>query len=245
LNTPTAFVSQQGAVRALDEHGLARPHRRVHNRHDLADVRRQPLGVAQVLPRHHLDVPARVGLQVRADGALALDQERQLRAEASGVSQVARAQSHSRHFVHVAGADAAAGGPNRLATAPRLLGPIQQQVEGQHQVGALAHQQPVRAHAARVQHAQLLQQNRGVQGHAAADHAGRVGVEDARGHQVQREAPLGVDDRVAGVVAALRPNGYLGARRQQVDDLPLALVAPLPAHDGNNWHALPSPNDSV
>ena len=62
------------------------------------------------------------------------------------------------------------------------------------------------------------------------DHSGRQKAELER---------LAVDDeRVAGVVAALETHHNIGARRQPVDDLALALVAPLGADHGDIRHPL-------
>ena len=44
------------------------------------------------------------------------------------------------------------------------------------------------------------------------------------------------DDRVAGVVAALEADHQVGLLGEQVDDLPLPLVAPLGAHDHETRH---------
>ena len=44
------------------------------------------------------------------------------------------------------------------------------------------------------------------------------------------------DDRVAGVVAALEADDDVGVLGEQVDDLALALIAPLGADDHDAWH---------
>jgi hypothetical protein len=44
------------------------------------------------------------------------------------------------------------------------------------------------------------------------------------------------DDRVTGVVAALKANDHLGFLGDEVDDLPLALIAPLGANYDYAWH---------
>ena len=64
---------------------------------------------------------------------------------------------------------------------------------------------------------------------ALAHHAGR---------QQRQLVDLAVDDqRVAGIVAALEADHHIGALRQPVDDLALALVAPLRADDHHIGHA--------
>ena len=45
------------------------------------------------------------------------------------------------------------------------------------------------------------------------------------------------DDRVAGVVAALEADDRGSPLGEEVDDLPLALVAPLGSDYDHSWHA--------
>ncbi len=53
--------------------------------------------------------------------------------------------------------------------------------------------------------------------------------QDAGRHDVQRELRLADLDRVPGIVAAAEPRDDAVVAREQVDDAPLALVAPLNA----------------
>ena len=53
---------------------------------------------------------------------------------------------------------------------------------------------------------------------------------------MELEHLLAADDRVAGVVAALEADHGVGLLAEQVDDLPLALVAPLGADYHESWH---------
>ena len=72
----------------------------------------------------------------------------------------------------------------------------------------------------------------GMQHHAVADQAQRVGAQDAGRNQVQ-DGLLAVDDqRVAGVVAALEAHDGADFLGEQIDDLALAFIAPLgPEYD--------------
>ena len=72
---------------------------------------------------------------------------------------------------------------------------------------------------------------------AVADHAALAGVEDPGRDQVELPRLAVADDRVAGVVAALEAHDGVGVLGEQVDDLALALVAPLGADDHDAWHA--------
>ena len=61
-------------------------------------------------------------------------------------------------------------------------------------------------------------------------------MQDPGGNQVQHEALPAHDHGVARVVAAVVAGHDLDARREQVDDLALALVAPLGACDHDVRH---------
>ena len=73
----------------------------------------------------------------------------------------------------------------------------------------------------------LGEERRRIDDDAVADHAGDAGMQNAGRQQTQDElAAVGVDG-VTGVVAALIARDDREVRRQQVDDLALAFVAPL------------------
>ena len=63
-----------------------------------------------------------------------------------------------------------------------------------------------------------------------------MGVQDAAGDELQGVALVANHHRVAGVVASLVANDEAVLLRQQVDDLGLALVAPLGADDDGDRH---------
>ena len=67
--------------------------------------------------------------------------------------------------------------------------------------------------------------------HAVADEAAHVLVQDAGGNQREDGLAPVDDERVARVVAALEASDGGGALGQQIDDLALALIAPLRADD--------------
>ena len=61
-------------------------------------------------------------------------------------------------------------------------------------------------------------------------------MEDPGGDQMQDEALLTDEDGVAGVVAAVVAGHHLHLVGEQVDDLPLPLVAPLGTGDDDVGH---------
>jgi hypothetical protein len=88
----------------------------------------------------------------------------------------------------------------------------------------------------------LLDQRPGVEHHAVADHRELARPHDARGQQ-RELVDLAVDDqRVPGIVAALEARDHVGPLGEPVDDLALALVAPLGADDHHVAHGLPPPD---
>ena len=72
----------------------------------------------------------------------------------------------------------------------------------------------------------------GIEHHAVADHR-QGAADDPRGQQRQFVGLVADDQRVAGIVPALEAGDDVGPARQPVDDLALALVAPLGADHGD------------
>ena len=137
----------------------------------------------------------------------------------------------------------------RRATLSAYAGPIPREVvpifrlprlaSGEHVELAVVRQDEVRAvadhQAALDEDAELLElldlgeQRRRIDHHPVAEHADRVRVEDARGNQPQHELRARDEDRVPRVVAALVPGHGREMWSEQIDELALALVAPLRA----------------
>ena len=90
-----------------------------------------------------------------------------------------------------------------------------------------------RGHAAGFELVQLLEQGLGRQHHAVADQALNAVAQHARRDQVQHGFLTIDDERMAGIVPALKADHGCGLIGEQIDDLALALVAPLGAdnHD--------------
>ena len=107
----------------------------------------------------------------------------------------------------------------------------------QDQVRAVREQQVVAdLHAEALELAHFLFERHGVHHHPVPDDAENARVQDARGNQVQHEALPVHDHGVARVVAAVVASHHLHPGREQVDDLALALVAPLGACDDDIRH---------
>ena len=96
---------------------------------------------------------------------------------------------------------------------------------------SLISQPAIDGDAAARQLVDLGEQRLRIDHHAVADEAHDAGMQDAGGNQVQHELLAVHVDGVSGVVAALIPRDGREVRRQHVDDLAFALVAPLRAQN--------------
>ena len=76
-----------------------------------------------------------------------------------------------------------------------------------------------------------------IEHHAVADHRQRAG-DDPRGQQAELVGGVADHQRVPGVVSALEAHHHVGTAGEPVDDLALALIAPLGADHGDVGQAL-------
>jgi hypothetical protein len=245
---------EQGGLGALEDHRLVAVERFPAEPRRVGDVRLQAVPVADVLLGHRVQVEARVGgVADRLPGGLAVALSRllaqlaalhrefaqrlllagqrraDLRPQDLLVEQVLDADPEPQGLVGVAGADAAARGAQRELAQLQLSGRVEQHVVGHDQVGIGGDLQVADIDPAPTQPVDLAEQDARVEHHPVADCAGLLGIEDPRGDQVELELLAVADDRVPGVVAALKAHDHLGALGKQVGDLALALVAPLRA----------------
>ena len=93
----------------------------------------------------------------------------------------------------------------------------------------------VRGDSAPLELVELLDEDLRVDDAARAEHA-LLAPEDPRGHVLELVGLAVGDDRVACVGAALVAADEVGMLGEQIDDLPLALVAPLRADDDCRGH---------
>ena len=150
------------------------------------------------------------------------------------IGQVAHPDAAAADLVLVGRADAARRRADLPLAAARLAEHVELAVIRQDEVGPVADEQPaLDVDAEPLQLVHLGEQRRRIDHHAVADDADDAGMQDARRDQVEDELLAAHVDRVAGVVAALVPADHRELRRQQIDDLALALVAPLGAQHGD------------
>ena len=196
------------------------------------DVRPDSLRVLRVLVHLVVEVPGEARVAEALDAVV--DQHRELLAEAVEVPELADADAVAQHLGGVGRADAALGGADLVALPFRLAQPVELLVEVEEDLRPVADEQPAveAGRAALAQAVNLVEELRQVHHDAVAHDVHRARIEHAARQQVQRVLLPGlVDDRVAGVRAALTPRDDVVLAREDVHQLALPLVAPLRAED--------------
>src|SRR5512147_2042517 len=111
-------------------------------------------------------------------------------------------------------------------------------------MGALADKQFRHANALRLKILDLFDQHRGINHHAVANHIHCAGIENTRRHDMQLERAALVDDRMAGIIPTAIADHQPRTLGQQIDNMTLALVAPLGTNYCDDWHSMP-PSDNT
>ncbi len=201
----------------------------------------EALRVAEVLGQQGIGVERLLAVQLLEDRVLHLaDDEVELLAQEDLLLEVADPEPDPANLVAVGRADATPCCAEPVVAANALLELVEERVVAHHHVSALADDQVVGLDPPLSDLVDLLEQHPGVDDDPVADDAGAARVEDAAGQQLELELAVLGDDGVAGVVAALAADGEVGTLGQEVDDLALALVPPLPADDDDDHQAMPS-----
>ena len=158
----------------------------------------------------------------------------ELRPELAEMGEVADPDRAAADLVLIGRADAAPGGADLAGAAASSRSASRSRWKGRisGQVSAICRLSGVIATPCSRQLLDLGLQRPGIEHDAVADHRQRA-ADDARGQQRQLVGLVADDERVAGIVAALEADDDVGAARQPVDDLALALVAPLAADHGD------------
>ena len=154
-----------------------------------------------------------------------------------GIEDVLDTDADAGRLVGVGGADAAARRPDLEPAEPPFARRVDRHVPGHDQVCVSGDANGRRRDAAPLELVELRHQEPWVDDAAGADDAELSG-KDPGGNVVKRERLAAADDRVAGVRATLVAADDVRVKGEQVDDLPLPLVAPLGSHDHGRRHAV-------
>jgi hypothetical protein len=159
-------------------------------------------------------------------------------AERRWIGEIAHPDSAAHGLVLVCRADAAPGRADAPCAAGFLAGAVDLAMRGQDERGVVGELQIVgrHVHALGRDRLDLLEQRPGIDDDAVADDRELVRPDDAGGQQAQLVFDIADDEGVAGIVAALETHDDIGTLGQPVDDLALALVAPLRPDHRNVRH---------
>ncbi len=156
--------------------------------------------------------------------------------EPGGVEHLTGADADAAGLVGVGRADALQCGADALVAAAGLVQRVERLVPREDEVALAADLQLGAGDAAALECVDLLEERGQIDHDAVADHRDDVRVEHARRGELQGVALGSHDHGVARVVAALVADDVAVFGGEQVDDLGLALVAPLGAYDNSDGH---------
>ncbi len=228
---------EQRSLGALEEDEAALAQRAVDEQRRVGDVRTEPLRVALVARRDVLEVDRLRTVDLLEPVILLRERDLDLLAQDLRVEQVLDADPEPRRLVAVRRADPAPRRADLEPAEPTLARPVERDVPGHDQLGVPGQVHLLGREPARLQLVQLLDEHRRIDDAAGTEHA-LLAPEDPRGHVPELvRLPVG-DDGVAGVRTALVAADEIRVLGQQVDDLALALVAPLRPDDDGRWHGL-------
>ncbi len=150
-----------------------------------------------------------------------------------GIKQLSRHYGLLLVLVGVEGGDALLGGAVFFIGKPRFLQAVQSPVPGKQKGCPVADLQVFwgNSHTFGGYFLNFLPQVFRIQCHAVAKNVGDALTEDPGGQQMQGKFPVFVDDRMAGVAAALVANHDIIVPCQQIHHPPFSLVAPVDAND--------------
>ena len=231
---------EQRALRALEQHFLARLDRVPGQHGGVAHHGAQAVGVYAVLRDDRVRVDRLAAVDAGDHAVLARAGLADDLLKAVGVHKIVHADTAALGFVHIGRADALFGRADGRA----LLGlfglaeRVQLEVPGQDAVAARVDEQLVGRHALFVQAVDLAQHRLGVDDHARPDHVDAVRVEDAGRDELELIGLAVYHDGMAGVVAALAAHNQIGLRRENINEFALAFVAPLGAENNLTWHRI-------
>ena len=229
---------EQRALRALEQdEALAVAQRAVDEQRRVGDVRPQPLREALVARRELLELERLGAVDALEPDVLLGERDLDLLAQDLRLEQVLDADPEPRRLVRVGRADPALGRADLQLRRAAARSPWSMRDVPRHdqvRVARDAHAARSRSRAPRARRARRRRPRGSITQPAPRTHSLPRRIPD--GHVAELVRLAVGDDRVAGVRAALVAADEVGVLREQVDDLALALVAPLRADDHGRGH---------
>ena len=227
---------EERRLRTLEEHALAVAKRVVDVERRVGDVRPQSLRVALVLRRDGVEVERLRLVDALEPEVLLCERDLDLLPQDLRVEHVLHADAEPHRLVGVARPDPAPRRPDGEAAEAPLARLVDREMPRHDQMRVARDVDLGGRAAALLELVELADQHLGIDDAAVADHA-RLAAHDAARQRADLERLVADDDRVAGVRAALVAAHDVRVLREQVDDLPLAFVAPLRTDDDGRRHA--------
>ena len=220
---------EQGSLRPFAEDCFALVEGLVEQERGVGDVWGELLAVADVRVDDGACLQRLLAEDLGQDFVFGADAGPELVAQTRWVAQIHDAHAVAAlDFVAVSRADAAASRADGDAVFALFPGLFQDLVVGHYDVGNLAEEEAVgHGKALGLQLGDLIEHDGWIDDHPIAHHADFTLVHDARGNGVEDELRVAGDDCVAGVGPSLIAHHHIGGGREVIDDLGLALVAPL------------------
>ncbi len=221
---------EQGSLRALKQNLLASLVSLESNNGSVRHVLRKLLAIALVFLIDSVQVACLAAVNLCDDKVLQLAGFLDLLLQHLGVYQVVHADTDTLVLVGVAGADSSAGGADIHAglLGLKFLGQLVEKSVPRHDdVCTRVNTQIIAGNAALIHALYFFKKYGRVNHNAAADKAESFGVQDSGGEQVELVNLVAVNYGVTSVVSAAGTYYDISLRSHDVDDLSLALVAPL------------------
>ncbi len=226
----------------LQQDVVASVQRPLDQREDVPNERIEALPILGVRRQDLVAVHRGDPIEVLEQGVHHFPQnEVELLLQEAGLLQVPYPEADPADLVGIGRPNASPGGTQPVIAALPLLELVQDGVPGHDHVRPVRDDQVVDADPARLHLVHLLEQHARVEHHPVADDAGGARIQNPRWDQVEAKLLAATDHGMTGVVPALRADNHAGPLGQEVDDLPLALVPPLPADEDGDHLALPAP----
>src|SRR5919197_3042238 len=226
---------EERPVRALEEDRPPLTERAVDEERRVRAVRPEPLRVLLVARGELLELEPWDAVDALEPDVLLGERDLELLAQDLRVEEVLDADPEPHGLVRVGRPDAAFRRADPELAEPALARAVDDDVPRHDHVRVARQADALGRDPARFEVVQLLDEDWRVDDAPGADHA-LLAPQDPRRHVAQLVGLAVGDDRVAGVRAAVVAADEIGALRQQVDDLALALVAPLGADDHGGGH---------
>jgi hypothetical protein len=227
---------EQGSLGAFQQHALSCPERSIDEQRGIRDVGSEPRRVLFHLFCEALDFERLGPVDSLEQDVLLRECGLKLLAQNLPVEDVLDPDPDSRRLVGVGRADPASGRPDLKPAEVSLARRVKSDMPRHDQVGVAGDADAGGREASLFELVQLAYEETRVDDAAGADDAELPGREDARGNVVELERLSVTHDGVPGVRAALVATDDVRVAREEVDDLPLPLVAPLGADDDGRRH---------